>query len=672
MCGICGFLDLNRQRNNEALSTDVMGMADTLRHRGPDDRGAWVDADAGVALGFRRLSILDLSETGKQPMVSGSGNFVIVYNGEIYNFLELRHELEGMGCVFRGRSDTEVLLAAFDQWGVERTLQRANGMFAFALWDRSARSLTLARDRVGKKPLYYGRCGSGFLFSSELKAMKAYPDFQAEIDHTALGLLVQYAWIPSPHTIFKNLRKLPAATLLTIEPQKPDGLDAEPRGYWSALEVARRGERNPFAGSFEEACTELEGLLLDSVQKRMIADVSLGALLSGGTDSTTIVSMMQSISDRPVKSFSIGFDEPRYNEAEHAKAVANFLGTDHTELYVTAEDSLSVIPKLPTLYDEPFADPSQIPTFLVSQLARSEVTVALSGDGGDELFAGYKAYYQSLRHWRRIRFFPCLLRRLLANILEAAENLAWQRFGSDGSDKSGLGLRWSGLAESLSKAAGRLPAETAALLFARQNARCAVANVFVPEARAIGIPFTDAASSSGLSDALQTMMLMHFCDYLPDDILVKVDRASMAVSLEVRSPILDYRLVEFAWSLPLDMRVDHSGGKRILKKVLNRYVPAELTDRRKKGFGIPLADWLRGPLRDWAEALLEPPRLADECLFDPSAVRQVWRQHLTGWRNHAQLLWSILMFQAWHESWFGPSSRSASQGGKCGLVSAAK
>jgi asparagine synthase (glutamine-hydrolysing) len=654
MCGICGFLDLNRHRNTEALSADVMGMADTLRHRGPDDCGLWVDADAGVALGFRRLSILDLSETGKQPMVSESGNLVIIYNGEIYNFLELRHELEDRGCVFRGRSDTEVLLTAIDRWGVERTLQRANGMFAFALWDRSARTLTLARDRVGKKPLYYGRCGSGFLFSSELKAMKAYPGFQSDIDHTALGLLVQYAWIPSPHSIFKNIRKLPAATMLTLHPQQPDGLIAEPRGYWSALEVARRGERNPFSGSFEEAVAELERLLLDSVQKRMIADVSLGALLSGGTDSTTIVSLMQSLSQHPIKTFSIGFHESRYNEAEHAKAAANFLGTDHTELYVTAEDSLNVIPKLPTLYDEPFADPSQVPTFLVSQLARSEVTVALSGDGGDELFAGYKAYYQSLRHWRRIRFFPLPLRRTFADILKAAENSAWQRFGSGGIDKPRSSVKWKGLAESLAKTAARLPAETPALLFARQNARCTAANVFVPEAQAVRIPFTDAASRSGLSDPLQVMMVMHFCDYLPDDILVKVDRASMAVSLEVRCPILDHRVVEFAWSLPLDMRVDRSGGKRVLKKILNRYVPTELTDRRKKGFGIPLADWLRGPLRDWAEALLAPKRLAGECLFDPPAVERVWRQHLTGWRNHSQLLWSILMFQAWHESWRSP------------------
>jgi asparagine synthase (glutamine-hydrolysing) len=587
-------------------------------------------------------------------MVSESGNLVIIYNGEIYNFLELRHELEDRGCVFRGRSDTEVLLTAIDRWGVERTLQRANGMFAFALWDRSARTLTLARDRVGKKPLYYGRCGSGFLFSSELKAMKAYPGFQSEIDHTALGLLVQYAWIPSPHSIFKNIRKLPAATMLTLHPQQPDGLIAEPRGYWSALEVARRGERNPFSGSFEEAVAELERLLLDSVQKRMIADVSLGALLSGGTDSTTIVSLMQSLSQHPIKTFSIGFHESRYNEAEHAKAAANFLGTDHTELYVTAEDSLNVIPKLPTLYDEPFADPSQVPTFLVSQLARSEVTVALSGDGGDELFAGYKAYYQSLRHWRRIRFFPLPLRRTFADILKAAENSAWQRFGSGGIDKPRSSVKWKGLAESLAKTAARLPAETPALLFARQNARCTAANVFVPEAQAVRIPFTDAASRSGLSDPLQVMMVMHFCDYLPDDILVKVDRASMAVSLEVRCPILDHRVVEFAWSLPLDMRVDRSGGKRVLKKILNRYVPTELTDRRKKGFGIPLADWLRGPLRDWAEALLAPKRLAGECLFDPPAVERVWRQHLTGWRNHSQLLWSILMFQAWHESWRSP------------------
>lgn len=650
MCGICGFLDLKRHRNSETLTADVMAMADTLRHRGPDDCGSWVDAEAGVALGFRRLSILDLSETGKQPMVSASGNFVIVYNGEIYNFRELRHELEQMGSVFRGRSDTEVLLAAFDRWGVEESLQRANGMFAFGLWDRSARTLTLARDRVGKKPLYYGRCGSGLLFSSELKAMGAYPGFQGEIDRTALGLLVQHTWIPSPHTIFTDIRKLPAGTWLSIDSRHPHKHVAEPKTYWSAQEVARRGERRPFRGSYTEAIDELERLLRDSVQKRMIADVSLGALLSGGIDSSTIVALMQSLSRRPVKTFSIGFHEPRYNEAEHARAVAEFLGTDHTELYVTAKDSLNVIPGLPTLYDEPFADPSQIPTFLVSQLARSEVTVALSGDGGDELFAGYKAYYQSLRHWRRIRLLPNRLRRTLAAMLKAADNVAWQMLGLNDSAESGTSLKWGGLAESLAKKSIRLPAATPALLFACQNARCDAADNIVPGAEAVSTPFTAAASHSGLADPLRVMMLMHFCDYLPDDILVKVDRASMAVSLEVRCPILDHRVVEFAWSLPLDMRVDHRGGKRILKKLLNRHVPAELTERSKKGFGIPLAEWLRGPLRDWAEALIDRERLAGEGLFDPTAVRRVWQQHLTGWRNHAQLLWSILMFQAWYES----------------------
>ena len=645
MCGICGFLDLNRHRNSETLTAAVMGMADTLQHRGPDDCGSWVDAEAGVALGFRRLSILDLSETGKQPMVSASGNFVIVYNGEIYNFLELRHELEQMGSVFRGRSDTEVLLAAFDHWGVEESLRRANGMFAFALWDRSEGTLTLARDRVGKKPLYYGRCGSGFLFSSELKAIQAYPGFQSEIDRTALGLLVQYAWIPSPHAIFTDFRKLPAGTWLTIDSRQAHEQIAEPKTYWSALEIARHGEHNPFSGSYAEAVDELERLLRDSVQKRMIADVSLGALLSGGIDSTTIVSLMQSISQRPVKTFSIGFHEPRYNEAEHARAVAKFLGIDHTELYVTAEDSLNVIPRLPTLYDEPFADPSQIPTFLVSQLARSQVTVALSGDGGDELFAGYKAYYQTLRYWRRIRIFPHPLRRALADMLKAAEDPAWKRLGPIAS------ANWETLVELLIKKSAQLPARTPAQLFARQNARCEAAKIFVPGAEAVSTPFKAAASHSGLSDPLQVMMLMHFCDYLPDDILVKVDRASMAVGLEVRCPILDYRVVEFAWSLPLDMRVDQRGGKRILKKLLNRYVPAELTERSKKGFGIPIAVWLRGPLREWAEALLEPQRLRSDGLFDVPAVRRVWQQHLAGWRNHGQLLWSILMFQAWYESW---------------------
>jgi asparagine synthase (glutamine-hydrolysing) len=655
MCGICGFFGLKGKRNAETLIADLKGMTETLRHRGPDDSGTWVDVDASVALGHRRLSILDLSEAGKQPMSSESGRLVIVYNGEIYNFIELRQELEAMGCKFRGRSDTEVLLAAIDRWGVEKSLERVNGMFAFALWDRWMRTLTLARDRVGKKPLYYGQCGDGFVFSSELKAMKAYPGFNPKIDRDALGLLIQYAWIPSPLSIFKNIRKLPAGTFLSIRPQESESWSAKPEAYWSAVKVAQCGEQKPFTGSFEEAADTLEKLLLDAVQKRMISDVSLGGLLSGGIDSTTIVSLMQSLSRHPVKTFSIGFHEPRYNEAEHAKAVAAFLGTEHTELYVSAKDSLDVIPMLPTLYDEPFADPSQIPTLLVSKLARRAVTVALSGDGGDELFAGYKAYYQAIRHWKRLQYFPMAFRRPLARFLGAAENHFWQKRSCTSALTN---PRWHQFVEFFAKQSARLPSESLPLLFARQNMRCASASEFVIGAQPVKPAFLKIATCSGVFDPLQVMMVMHFCDYLPDDILVKVDRASMAVSLEVRCPILDHRVVEFAWSLPMNFRVGHNGGKRVLKKVLSRHVPPRLTERRKKGFSIPLTDWLKGPLRDWAEALLNPKRLSLEGHFLQHAVTKVWRQHLTGWRNHSQLLWSILMFQAWYESWFGQNNHS--------------
>jgi asparagine synthase (glutamine-hydrolysing) len=625
-------------------------MTDTLKHRGPDDFGVWTDVEVGVALGHRRLSILDLSAAGRQPMVSESGRFVISYNGEIYNFLDLREELTGLGHRFHGHSDTEVLLAAISQWGIEKTLDRIQGMFAFALWDRYERALILARDRVGKKPLYYGWCGDTFLFGSELKALRAHPDFDAEIDRNALGLLVQYAWIPSPYSIFKHIRKLQPGTFLTITPwSKPSSI--RPLPYWSAKEVAERGERNPFSGSLQDATDELEALLRDAVRGRMISDVSLGALLSGGIDSTTVVSLMQSLSSTPVKTFSIGFLESSYNEAKHAKAIARYLGTDHTELYVTAADSLKVIPQLPTLYDEPFADPSEIPTFLVSRLARSEVTVALSGDGGDELFAGYRIYYRCLHRWKKYGHLPLSLRRSLASLMGTLERHAWAMLNSRDLHSTGGMAKLGKLAKKFAKGSERLAVEGPVQLFARQSTRCKLAHEFVLNAEPVPTVLTDAAHWADISEPLQSMMYLHFVDYLTDDILVKVDRASMAVSLEVRCPILDHRVVELAWRLPLHMRVDQDGGKRIFKKVLERYVPRELTERPKKGFGIPLADWLRGPLRDWAEELLDEERLQQESFFVPDSVRRVWRQHLAGWQNHCYLLWNILMFQAWLESW---------------------
>jgi asparagine synthase (glutamine-hydrolysing) len=624
----------------------ALAMAERLRHRGPDDFGVWTDASAGAALGHRRLAIIDLSAAGAQPMLSECGRFVIAYNGEVYNFRELRRELEGAGHKFRGGSDTEVVLAAIREWGVEDALQRMNGMFAFGLWDTVSRCLTLARDRAGKKPLYYGWCGDVFLFGSELKALRAHPEFDSEIDRDALGLFLQYSRIPSPYSIFECVRKLPAGTFLEVTARgSPE--DASPRSYWSAREVAERGEREPFPGSYEEATDELEALLGDAVAHRMISDVPLGALLSGGIDSTAIVALMQARSPRPVRTFSIGFREPKYNEAEFALAIARHLRTEHTELYVTAEDGMAVIPQLPALYDEPFADSSQIPTFLVSELARRDVTVALSGDGGDELFAGYERYFRCLQHWNDWRRFPHVLRRGASGALLALARESWRWLGPRDVTGEEEVAEWRRFAAKLEKRAGRLPAASIGELAARLHARCERGGDFVIGARPASCALDDPHGWADVAQPLQLMMYIDFTGFLNDDILVKVDRASMGVSLEVRCPLLDHRVVEFAWSLPIPMRVANDGGKRILRQVLERYVPRELTERPKRGFRVPIASWLRGPLRDWAEALLDENRLREQGLLRPEAVGTLWRQHLVGWRNHEVQIWSILMLQGW-------------------------
>ena len=621
-------------------------MAHQLAHRGPDDSGAWTDVKAGTALGHRRLSILDLSPTGRQPMVSEGGRFVITYNGEVYNFQELRRELEALGHTFRGHSDTEVVLAAIARWGIEEALPRMNGMFAFALWDAHSRTLTLARDRVGKKPLYYGWCGDAFLFGSELKALRVHPNFDPAIDRDALGLFIQYSWIPAPYCIFKNIRKLPAGTFLTITPQTCRE-SPSPKAYWSARRVAEQGEREPFSGSLEEATETLDSLLRDAVARRMVADVDLGALLSGGIDSTTVVSLMQAMSSRPVKTFSIGFREPEFNEAEHALAIARHLGTDHTELYVTAKDSMAVIPQLPTMYDEPFADASQIPTYIVSRLAHKQVKVALSGDGGDELFAGYKRYTNCLRRWAYCRPLPLRLRRAAVTAVGAIDRAGWAMFGTRRPVGPSTMPKQHSLWAKIERTARGLSAANPQELFARMHARCGDPAEFVPGAATTPTVLTDPGRWANVAEPMQALMHLDLAEYLPDDVLTKVDRASMAVGLEERCPFLDYRVIQFAWSLPLGMRINHAGGKRVLKGVLERYVPRPLTDRPKMGFGVPVADWVRGPLREWAEDLLDDKRIREQGFLRPEAVRLTWRQHLSGWHNHDILLWSVLMFQAW-------------------------
>lgn len=618
-------------------------MSHTLLHRGPDDGGIWVDAEVGIALGHRRLSILDLSPEGHQPMHSVSGRYVIVFNGEIYNFLELRQELEALGHYFRGHSDTEVMLASFSQWGLERAIERFNGMFAFALWDRQERVLHLGRDRIGEKPLYYGCVGQTFLFGSELKALKAHPRFQAEINRDALALFVRHSCMPAPYSIYKGIYKLPPGTVLTW---KGDG-DLTVIPYWSAKEAAELGVAKPFVGSESEAVARLEALLQEAVALRMVADVPLGAFLSGGIDSSTVVALMQTQSSQPVKTFSIGFYEESYNEAKDAKAVAQHLGTDHTELYVTPEEAIAVIPKLPTLYDEPFSDSSQIPTFLVSQLAKQHVTVSLSGDGGDELFAGYNRYFWGRSIWKKVGWMPQSLRRVAAHTLTTLSPQTWDQLfiGFGSFFPSQLRQRQPGY--KLHKLAEILAVDSPESMY-----RGLVSHWKEPDSLVLGsleptTTLTNPKKWARLVDFTERMIFLDTVTYLPDDILTKVDRASMGVSLEARVPFLDHRLVEFAWQIPLEMKIRNGQGKWLLRQVLYKYVPQKLIERPKMGFGIPIDDWLRGPLRDWAEALLDEKRLREEGFFNPQLIREKWTEHLSGDRNWPYYLWDVLMFQAW-------------------------
>ena len=623
-------------------------MTDALVHRGPNDGGVWSDAKIGVAFGHRRLSIQDLSSEGHQPMTSVCDRFVMSYNGEIYNFQEIQKDLKKNGFQFRGHSDTEVLLGAITEWGLEKTLKQLNGMFAIALWDKKHEALTLVRDPVGKKPLYYGWCHDTFLFGSELKALRAHPDFDAPIDRNALGLFIKYSWVPSPFCIYHGLRKLTPGHLITISSNSRLE-NTISRSFWSAREVAEHGEHTPFTGSLEEATEELEKLLQTAVRSRMIADVSLGALLSGGFDSSMVVAMMQSISPRPIKTFSIGFWESKYNEAQHAKDIARHLGTDHTELYISPKDAQGIIPDIPKIYDEPFADSSQIPTVLLSQLARHDVQVALSGDGGDELFAGYTKYPECLKRWKIWGNRPQWLRERMADAMTSIGQVGWSLLGSSSNSPTKEIPNWQKFFGRMEKKSRWIPATSAADLVALRHARCRQIQDYVPQAEETNSLLTNANDWAAVSNPIQSMMYVDFVTFLTDDILVKVDRASMSVNLEVRCPLLDTRLIEFAWSLPLSMRLQGRKGKIVLRKVLERYVPPELTERPKKGFAVPVSEWIKGPLREWAEHLLDETHLRDQGLLRPEALHRVWQQHLTGWQDHDTLLWSILMFQAWHE-----------------------
>lgn len=654
MCGLAGYW--TSKRMNEPLDVVALRMVNTLIHRGPDDIGAWMDESAGFALAHRRLSILDLSPAGHQPMVSISGRYVIAFNGEIYNHLVLRNELQGSDTCesvltkWRGHSDTETLLAAFEAWGIEATLKKIVGMFAIALWDRQTKTLTLARDRMGEKPLYYGRVNGALVFSSELKAVRTFPGFNNPIERRALALYMRHNYVPAPWSIYRNIWKLKPGCYVQFNLLAgeivPDG-SGNVRRYWSLRKVVEKGLRKPFRGSDTEAITNLERLLQESLSGQMLADVPVGAFLSGGVDSSTILAMMQAMSDKPVKSFTIGFNESEYNEAENARAVARHLGTDHTEWYVTPQEALEVIPKLPYLFDEPFADSSQIPMHLVSLLARQQVKVSLSGDGGDELFGGYNRYLWTMRLWRRLSIMPLFLRQSVAEIIRAISPTTWSRFYSIIAPLLPEHYRFTLPGDKLHKAATFFSAEQSKDIFLSLISHRGEPEKIVLDVQEPVSSYTDPSAWINHMDFEQNMMYLDSITYLPDNILVKVDRSAMGVSLETRAPFLDHRIVEFVWSLPLSMKIRNAQGKWLLRQVLYQYIPKDIIERPKMGFSVPIDQWLRGPLREWAETLLDEFRLKQDGFIDPVPIRQEWTEHLSERRNRGCHLWSILMFQAW-------------------------
>ncbi len=639
MCGIAGLFDLRASPRETEPAAIAQRMADTMPYRGPDGSGAWGDAASGIGLAHRRLAIVDLSPTGAQPMHSADGRFVITYNGEVYNFRDLRTELADLGHGFRGTSDTEVMLAAFLQWGVAEAIKRFVGMFAFAVFDRRERKLHLVRDRVGVKPLYWTIQDGTLLFGSELRALTAHPSFRRDVDPDAMAAIVTYSYVPAPASVFRNVHKLPPGAILSAAPRHEPVIER----YWRIEDaVARRGTAKLDAG---EAVDALDELLRDSIRRRMVADVPVGAFLSGGIDSSTVVALMQAEANSKVRTFTIGFRDGAYDESGIARQVADHLHTDHTEIRLDESDVLDLVPRISEWFDEPFADSSQLPTYLVAQATRKHVTVALSGDGGDELFAGYPKYVWLEQVWRAAGRMPRPLRALTGGALSCIPEAALRPLAAATLD--------AGRAERIGEKSRRL----ALALSASDPDRAGLALARVGIDRNIvagashGYRLTPLAGLNvHLPDLVSRMQVNDIVTYLPDDILTKVDRCTMAVSLEAREPLLDHRLIEFVWSLPRD--VHRSGGpKGLLRAVLGRYVPPVWMDRPKRGFSVPLADWLRGPLRSWASELLTSAHLREDGLFDIAAVEQLWQRHLDGSENNATGLWNILMIRAWSERW---------------------
>ncbi len=644
MCGVAGFL-FTHQEVDDPRGV-VSRMAGSLLHRGPDDAGSWVDEAAGVALGHRRLAVIDLSVEGRQPMISHGGRYVLSYNGEIYNFPELREELTREGARFNGGSDTEVLLAAVETWGLEAAIERFVGMFAFALWDRAEKTLHLARDRMGEKPLYYGWCRKSFLFGSELKSLRAHPDWEGEISTDALAQYMKLGCVPSPHSIYRGIHKLPPGATLSLRTWDPPGHLPEPHAYWRAEDMVKRASARREALSDDEALGQLEETLKRSVRQMLRADAPLGAFLSGGVDSSTVVALMKAEGAVPARTFSIGFHEKGYDEAHHAGEMARHLQTEHTELYAGPREALDVIPRLPRLYDEPFSDSSQIPAVLLCALTREYVTVALSGDGGDELFGGYNRHFWAPRVWRWSHRLPKRLKTRMAKELTARHH-ALARSYEKMSPLLPRRYRVEMADDKLRKLANLLDVSSLDETYERlrvhgENSICVGAN---PDTENT---FPPSLKASGLHPA-ERMMYRDMVEYLPDDILVKVDRASMGASLEVRAPYLDHRVVEFVWGLPLSLKLRGGEGKWILRRLLSRYAPDSLIQRPKMGFGAPIGGWLRGPLRDWAEDLMRESRLKGEGFFHAQPIREMWKQHLSGKRDWQHHLWGVLMFQAWQD-----------------------
>lgn len=658
MCGLTGLLfPRGTARPLDTVKSDLSAMTKAVTHRGPDDSGSWIDPEAGVFLGHQRLSIIDLSVEGRQPMVSASGRYVIAYNGEIYNFMEMQRELEKNSVSFRGHSDTEVLLAAIEQWGFEESLKRCNGMFAFALWDRQNRELSLVRDRIGIKPMYYGIHQGILLFGSELKSLTSSSYFQREMNTAVLPLYLRYKYIPEPHTIWLHTYKLEPGCFLKIKVEKWKGEDfseetpgVQKGAYWSARQVAMRGAENPLQIGAQEAVELLDEQLRSAVSDRMVADVPIGAFLSGGVDSSAVVALMQEQSKRPVKTFSIGFSEAQFNEAHYAAEVARHLGTDHTELYVSSEEARSVIPLLPHMYDEPYSDYSNIPTYLVSKLAREHVTVSLSGDGGDELFGGYNRHLLIDGLWGKMKKVPQPVRRALSTAILALSPEAWDKLASGAAGIIPRRLKLVDPGYKLHKiadlSASHSPMELYHNLVSewKQPLKALVSHDSTKSMIVSDPVWRD------MNDLVQKTMYLDLVSYLPGDILTKVDRASMAVSLESRVPMLDHRLVELSWNLPQEYKIREGVGKWALREVLYRRVPHRLIDRPKQGFTVPVGEWLRGPLKAWAADLLNEQKMAEGAVFQPSMISSLWKEHLSGKRNHDSKLWPILMFEAWRRS----------------------